>query len=104
MLQTNILRFNTKNTIEKQRNCKAKQRKMKAYLKWKLLEMPQTQKKSWHWKPKLAQHNATRRICQWQPHNNVTTRHHEEDIDNEMQSKKLRIQVCKWTSKNIKNK
>jgi hypothetical protein len=27
-------------------------------------------------------------------HNNATTRHHEEDIDNEMQSKKLRIQVC----------
>ncbi len=32
-------------------------------------------------------------------HNNATTRNHEEDIDNEMQSKKLRIQVCEWMSK-----
>jgi hypothetical protein len=101
--------------IEKQRNCKAKQRKIKAYLKWKLLEMSQTQKKSWHWKPKLAQHNSTTKIivcdvmfCEKKMlmithntmlqgeyindnlHNNATTRHHEKDIDNEMQSKKLR--------------
>jgi len=33
-------------------------------------------------------------------HNNASTRNHEEDIDNEMQSKKLRIQVCEWTNKN----
>ncbi len=36
--------------------------------------------------------------------NNATIRHSEEDIDIEMQSKKLRIQVCKSTSKNIENK
>ncbi len=37
-------------------------------------------------------------------HNNATTRHHEEDIDNEMQSKKLRIQVCEWMNEKIENK
>ncbi len=34
-------------------------------------------------------------------HNNATTKHHEEDINSEMQSKKLKIQVCEWTSKKI---
>ncbi len=37
-------------------------------------------------------------------HNNVATRHHEEDIDNEMQSKKNWIQVYEWTIKKIENK
>jgi len=49
--------------IKKNINCKAKQRKTKAYLKWKLLEMPQTKKKKrWWWKPKLAQHNSSTKI------------------------------------------
>jgi len=103
--------------IKKNINCKAKQRKTKAYLKWKLLEMPQTKKKKrWWWKPKLAQHNSSTKIvvCEvvfyeekmlMTTHNTMQQQDTMKKMLYEMQNKKSRIQVCEWTrNKKIENK
>jgi len=79
------------NMIEKQRNCKAKQRKMKAYQNDSCSKCHKPKKKVDVENLNLHNTILQREYVDDNLHNNATTRHNEEDIDSEMQSKRLRI-------------